>query len=121
MHVHRGVRQSKALACLAGSQQHRAHAGGDTHRSGADRRFDHLHGVVDREASIDRAAGRIDVHLNVALGIFAAEVKQLCDDQIGDLVVDGRAQEDNALAQQQRVDIVGALAAGRGLDDHRNQ
>ena len=42
-------------------------------------------------------------------------------DDVGDLVVDARAQEDDALLEQQGVDVVRALAAAASLDNHRNQ
>ena len=68
---------------------------------GADRlnvRLDVLHGVVDRQAGLDRAARRIDVERDVLVGILGLQKQQLGDDQVGDLVVDGRPQEDDALA-----------------------
>jgi hypothetical protein len=37
-------------------------------------------------------------------------VQQLGHDDVGDLVVDGRAEEDDALLQQARVDVEGPLA-----------
>jgi len=48
-------------------------------------------------------------------------VEDLGDDQVGDLVVDRLAEEDDPLAQQAGVDVVRALAAGGLLDDHRDQ
>jgi hypothetical protein len=47
-------------------------------------------------------------------------VQQLGDDQIGDLIVDRGAQEDDAFVQQARVDVERALAARRLLDHHRD-
>ena len=40
--------------------------------------------------------------------------------RFGDLVVDRRAEEDDALAQEQRVDVERALAPRAGLDDGRD-
>ena len=48
-------------------------------------------------------------------------MKQLGDDQVGDLVVHGRAQEDDALVEQPAVDVERPLAARGLLYDHRNQ
>ena len=61
--------------------------------------------------------GRVDVEVDRLLGVLGLEEQQLGHDQVGDLVVDRRAQEDDPLAEQPRVDVVGTLAAGRGLDD----
>src|SRR5438093_11749256 len=48
-------------------------------------------------------------------------MQELGDDQVGDLVVDGRSEEDDALVQQSGVDVERALAARGLLDHHRNQ
>jgi hypothetical protein len=48
-------------------------------------------------------------------------VQELGHDEVGDLVVDRRAEEDDALVQQAREDVELALAAGGALDDHRDQ
>src|SRR4051794_32491632 len=45
-------------------------------------------------------------------------VAQLGHDQVGDLVVDGRPQEDDALVEQAAVDVEGALASRRLLHHH---
>ena len=98
-------------------------ARGEDHRRGrrgladADRRhvgLDELHRVVDREQPGDLAAGRVDVDRDVLVGVFALEVEQLRDDDVGDHVVDRRAEEDDAVLQQPREDVV-AVAAARGV------
>jgi len=43
------------------------------------------------------------------------------DDEVRDLVIDGAAEEYDALVEQARVDVERALAAGALLDDHRDQ
>jgi hypothetical protein len=48
-------------------------------------------------------------------------VQELGDDQVGDLVVHGGAEEDDPLVQKTRVDVVLALAARGSLDHHRDQ
>ena len=83
--------------------------------------LDELHGVVDGQAGVHRAAGAVDVEADVLVGVVGLEVDELGDDEVGDLVVDRRAEEDDPLVEQARVDVEGALAAARLLDDHRNQ
>jgi hypothetical protein len=80
-----------------------------------------LHGVVDRQTGRDRAAGRVDVERDVLGGVLGLEIEQLGDDQAADLVVDGAAKKDDAVLQQTRVDVVGALATTGLLDNHGNQ
>jgi hypothetical protein len=48
-------------------------------------------------------------------------VQELCDDEVRDRVVDRRAQEDDALVEQARVDVELAFTARRALDDHGDQ
>ena len=54
-------------------------------------------------------------------GVLVVEEQELGHDDVGHLVVDGRAQEDDALLEQQRIDVVGPLAAAAGLDDHGDE
>ena len=83
--------------------------------------LDELHRVVDREPRVDASARRVDVERDVLLGILALEVQQLRHHQVRDLIVDRRAQEDDPLVEQPRVDVELALAARGSLDDHRDQ
>jgi hypothetical protein len=46
-------------------------------------------------------------------------MQQLGDDQVGDLVVHRRAEEDDPLVQQTGVDVERALPTGGLFDDHR--
>jgi hypothetical protein len=48
-------------------------------------------------------------------------VQQLSHDQVRDLVVNGRAKEDDALIEQTAVDVERALSARGLLDDHWNE
>src|SRR5690606_20140058 len=67
------------------------------------------------------AAGRIDVQVDVLLGVFGLEEQQLGDDHVRHVVVDAADQEDHPLLQQPRVDVVGALAAAGLFDHHRDE
>ncbi len=67
------------------------------------------------------AAGAVDVELDVFVGILGLQKQHLGDHEVGNLVVDGRAQQDDAVFEQTGEDIVGALAAVRLLDDHRDK
>ncbi len=44
--------------------------------------------------------------------------QQLRDDQVRDLIVHRRTEEDHAFVEEARVDVEGAFTAGRLLDDH---
>src|SRR6202042_2493116 len=101
-----------------GHQQESAHAGclPDAERHNVV--LDVLHRVVDREACRNGAARRVDVELDVLLRIFTAEEQHLRNDDIGDVVVDRRSQEDDVVPEQTAVDVVGSFATTRLLDHH---
>src|SRR6266511_2895770 len=116
-----GVGQPKALARRPGGQQDGGRRGGLAHAGGGHVRLHVLHGVVDRQQRRDRAARRVDVQLELLVGVLALQVEQLGHEQVGDGVVDRRAEEDDPLVQQPRVDVERALAAVGLLDDDRDQ
>src|ERR1700686_375853 len=121
MDEHSGVRKTETHARRAAGEQDGRHRGGDAHADGADARLDVLHGVVDGEPGIHRTPRRVDVQPDVLLGILAGEEEQLRHDDVGDLVVDGRPDEDDSVFEQPRVDVHPAFAPIRGLDDVRDQ
>src|SRR5579859_8113344 len=116
-----GVGQRDAQVRLARHQQERAHRGGHAHAHGRDRALDVLHGVVDRQAAGDDAARRVDVHVDLLLGVLALEIEQLGADQRRQGVVDRAVQEHHPLAQQPREDVERPLAAAGLLHHHWNE
>ncbi len=80
-----------------------------------------LHGVVDRKGGGQRAAGAVDVQLDVAVRRFVFEKKQLRRDRRRHVVVDDAAYENHTVLEQTRVDVVGALAAPVVGDHGRDQ
>ena len=111
------IRQAEALALGALGEQHGRHGSRLTHADGDDIGPDEGHGVENRQAGGDGAAGRIDVDRNILFRIFRFQEQQLGDDQIGDLVVNRSAQKDDVLFQQPGIDVVRAFPTG-GLFDH---
>gem|GEM_PF-707658 len=55
-----------------------------------------------------------------SMKVFKKEVKELRDDDIRDVVVDRPADEDDAILQETRINIVGALSSIRPLNHHGN-
>ena len=112
-----GVRQAESLALGAGRKQHGGHRRGHTDADGRDLRLNKVHSVKNRQAGVNLATGRIDVERDILLGILALKMQQLGNDQVGADGVDLLAQEDDAVVEQARIDIVAALAARRLLDN----
>ncbi len=110
-----------ALALRAAGEQHRAHAGGLADAHGADVGLDELHRVVNRQSGADRPAGRIDVQRDVLVRIFRLQEQQLRDDQVRHVVLDRTHDEDHALLQQPRIDVISTFAASGLLDDHGDE
>ena len=65
VHQDAGVRQRVALALGARGEQELAHRRGHAHRVGRHVARREHHRVVDRHAGADRAAGRVDVEVDV--------------------------------------------------------
>ena len=83
--------------------------------------LDELHRVVNRQPCRDRSAGAVDVEQDVLVRIFRFQKQHLRDDEIGDRVVDRRADEDDAVLEEPGEDIVRPLAAVGLFDDHGNE
>ena len=106
-----GVGQGEALALLAGRQQESAHAGRHADAQGGHVGLDEVHGVENRHARADRPARRVDVQRNILVRVFAFQEQQLRHHEVGRLIIHRPHQEDHALFEQARVDVVGTLAA----------
>ena len=84
-------------------------AGRQAHAVGRDRAFQELHGVVDRQRRRHRAAGAVDVEVDLLGAVLVLQVQQLLNRDVGQVIGDGRvaaglrraAQEDDAVFQQQ--------------------
>ena len=115
------VGQSVTLPRRARGEQHRAHRRALTDAVGLDVAREALHGVVDGKSRRDRTAGAVDVKLDVLLGVLGLQEQQLRHDQIGDVVVDRGAEQDDPVLEQPAVDIVRTLTLTGLLDHHRDQ
>ena len=115
------VRQDAPLTFGPGRQQQRRRR---CRQSDADRRhvsFDILHRVIDRQGRRHLSAGRIDIQLDVFLGILRIQKQQLGNDAISHAVVDRSAQKDDAVLQQARIDIIGPFSIAGLFDNGRNK
>src|SRR6202165_4544196 len=59
--------------------------------------------------------------MDVPLRVLALEEQQLRGHEVGHVVIDDAADEDDPVAKQAGVDVVGALTASCGLDHGGNQ
>src|SRR5579859_193000 len=111
------VGQGKALFRRATGEKHGRDGGRLSDTGGYDVGFHKLHRVVDSETRGDRTAWRIDIELDVALGIFSLQEEHLSGGQVGDMIVNRCADKDDVLFEEAGVDVVSALAAA-GLFNH---
>jgi Amt family ammonium transporter len=74
------------------------------------------HGIV-----IGIAAVGIDVEIDRPARILRFQEQELRADQSGHRVIDLAVEEDDALAQEARIDVEGTFAARRLFDDHRDE
>ena len=78
-----------------------------------------LHRIVDTQSGRDRTAGRIDVDLDILVGVDRLQEQQLGLDDIGGIVVNRCSEEDNAVHHQTRKDVHGGDIQLAFLDDRR--
>ena len=116
--VYAGVGQREPAPLVARHQDHssKARRAADRHRR--DGRLDELHGVVDREPGRDGAARRVDVDLDLLVGIVGGQEDQLGHSQVGHHVVDRAPEQDDPVPQEPGVDVEGALAVPAFVLDH---
>jgi len=105
------------LAARASGEEYRAHAGGLADANGAHVGFHELHGVVDRKTRAHHSAWRIYVERDVLLGILGLEEQHLCDHDVCHIVIDRADDEDDALLEEARIDVIRPLATRGLLDD----
>ena len=112
---------AKRLPFVPAQSKHRAHACRHAEAIGGHVARQKLHRVVNRQPRRHRAAGRIDVDVDVLLAVLHLQKEHLRDDQIRDVIVDRRADENDPVLEQPRVNIVAPLASAGLLDHHRNE
>ena len=95
----------RTLALGARREQHGAHRSGQSRADGRHVGIDQLHRVINAQSGRNRTAGRVDIDLNVLFGIDRFEEQQLRLNDIGRVVVDRRAEEDDAVHHQPREDV----------------
>ncbi len=117
----RALGSAKRRPALPPHREQRAHRRRHADAQRRHRRLDELHGVVDRHARRHHAAGRVDVHGDFLLGVLGLQEEKLGDDQRRHVVLDRTGDEDQALLEQPRVDVVGALAPVGLLDHHGDE
>ena len=94
------------------------HAGSLTQADRVDGWLHILHRVVDGQTGRDAATRRVDIEIDVFFRIFRFEKQQLSDDEVGEDIVDRSAQENDAVFQESRIDIVGPFAPIGLLNDN---
>ena len=64
-----------------------------------DVRLDQIHRVENGKTCSDRTTVRVDVNVDIAIRVFARKEEDLRDQQIGDLVVNRGAKEDDVFLE----------------------
>ncbi len=63
----------------------------------------------------------VDVERDVPVRILGLQEEKLRDDQVGDCIVDGSADENDVVFQEAGIDVVGLVSPIRLVDDHRHK
>ena len=94
---HPRVRQHRPLPLRARREQEAGHAHAGPEADRADVALQVAHRVVQRERGDDLSPRAVDVDADVLLGL-GVEVEHGGDELVGELVVDGLLEEDDAVA-----------------------
>ena len=106
-----GIGQCDTLALGTGREQKCAHAGSHTHADGGYVALDVVHGVIDRHARGDRSSGRINIKVDILVGILRLKVEHLCYHERCGNVVYLVGEEYDSVIEKSRINVVGALTA----------
>jgi hypothetical protein len=115
-----GMREREALALGATHENHGTAGSRHTKTHCGDIGLHVLHRVVHGERGRHLTAGGIDVEDHIFLGILLFKEEELSDDGIGDIVIDRRTKEDDALFEQAGIYVVHALTKLRLFDNRRH-
>ena len=83
--------------------------------------LDIVHRVDNPEAVVNGATGGVNVEFNIFLWVFMGEEEELGNDEVGGMGIDVFAEEDDAVFQETRVNVVGALTTISLLDNRRDE
>ena len=115
-----GMAQAAALSFRSGTEQKCPHAGCQTNTDSVHIRLDVLHGVKDAQAVVNGATRRIDIEVNVFLGIFRFKEEQLSNNAVRRFTGHRLTQKDDPLPQQPGINVEGPLAPARFFDHDRD-
>ena len=111
------VGKTEALALRASSEKNGTHGSGDTDTVGIHVAGYELHRVVDCQAGCHAPAGRVDVDVDVLLRVGHLQEEHLSDDGVGNEIIDGSPDKDDAVLEEPRIDVEGAFPASVLLND----
>ena len=122
MQQNAGVRSDVTLSGSPGGEQELTHRCGKTHTDGHNIGLDVLHGVIDGHARGDRSTRRVDVQVDITIGVFSSQQEELCADRICVVISHFAAKPNDALFEQALVDRIsqshGRFISARGLNSH---
>ena len=106
MHQDASVRGGVTLADGARGEQELAHGCRHAGHHGHHVVRDELHGVIDGHTGGHGAAGRVDVQVNVRLGVLCGEQQHLRADEVSIRVAHLGAEPDDALLQEAVIHVI---------------
>jgi hypothetical protein len=65
--------------------------------------------------------GGVDVNRDALVRILGLQEEKLRNDQVGDYIIDGSADEDDVVFQEAGINVVGTVSTIRLVDDHRHK
>ena len=116
-----GIRERKALAFFTCREEYCRHRCRHADAGRRDIRLNVVHGVENGESGRHMAAGGVDIEGDILFRVLRGKEEHLGDDEIGDVTVDWAAEENDALFEQARINVVGSLTERGLFDNHGDQ
>lgn len=113
-----GIGEAKTFSGSAGGQQDGAHGGGNAQAVGVHIAGNKLHRIINGQSRRDRAAGGININVNVLFRVCHLEEQQLGNDGVGYVVINAGADEDDAVLEEPGINVKSAFPASVLFHDH---
>ena len=100
MNHHAAVGEGSALAFLSCHEENGSHRSSHASAGGGNIALHELHRVVDTKSSVNTTTRRVDVDGDIFARVGRVKIEQLSLERIGGVVVNGCAEEDDAVHHQ---------------------
>ena len=105
------IREGHSLAFRAACQQKGSHACRHTDTDRRDIAFDKFHRIINCHTGRNRAAGAVDIQMDILVRVFRFQEKKLSHNEARRYIVYFLTQENNSFFEQSGINVIGTFSA----------